>query len=419
MAIVPPEFEYSGEFPRRKMFARLSRIDQLGDGRRARVSYEFDAVDAALSPEGVTDAIQTPENTEPFALLRIVTTQNKFGSVTGIDAPQVGQWYHFSLAPRKEASGPIVFHAQLVAGGYNALSRGVLAEGEMLFSEEERRPPPQPLGASTTSTYAEAFQVSQKCGFPLAAVVTTNEIKSLISPLPAPAYIVVRDVGQASFCTIYNETNEAIFHYDAGWPLVFNGRTAPKKFELPFGKHPIILSHWDFDHLLSFYRFPMVRDCKWITPIQKLGPGAKKIASVLASKGNLLGWNGNSLISRYIEMYRCTGAPNDANGSGIAVILRLKSQKVALLVGDANYEQVPAKAGTKFDALAVTHHGALFEGYVPSPVHPGSKCVVSVGRANVYQHPKEEALRKHRKVRWNVQRTSGTLLYPRGDRKLS
>lgn len=418
MASIPSDYDYRGEFPRRRMFARLSRIDQLGDGPRARISYEFDAVDADLSIAAISDAIQTPEITKPFALLRIVTTPNRFRAVTGTELPRTGQWYRFQLAPREEASGPILFHAQLGEGGYNVLSRGVLAEGDMLFSDEEPASPPQPLGASTTSTYGEAIKVAEACDFPLNGIATAKAIRAILSRFQMASYIVVRDVGQASFCTAYDQKKSAIFHYDAGWPLVFNGRTAPKWFSLPHGKHPIILSHWDFDHLLSFYKFPQIRNSKWIVPIQKLGPGAKRIANILAAKGNLLGWNGKALKGPHIELYRCTGGPTDANGSGIAVKLDLKGKKVALLVGDANYSQVPIPTSIKFDGLAVTHHGALFEGRVPLPIRRGTKCAVSVGRGNVYQHPKSAALKKHERRGWVIQTTSGVRGYPRGNRIL-
>jgi hypothetical protein len=63
-------------FPRRGLYARVSRVDSLSTSLRRRASFEFDCIDAdyvdgagAQLLEGFGD-----EQTKPFALLRVVTT---------------------------------------------------------------------------------------------------------------------------------------------------------------------------------------------------------------------------------------------------------------------------------------------------------------------------------------------------------
>lgn len=192
---------------------------------------------------------------------------------------------------------------------------------------------------------------------------------------------------------------------------------APQSFPAPNPNVPVIISHWDFDHVSGFFRFPQLQRACWITPVQRLGPGAKKIAAALASRRLLLGWSGRRISWSWGELLKCGGLPTVVNHSGLALIVTLRSGKRGLLVGDANYDTINLPSSS-FDYLAVTHHGALFTGILPKPAGPNSLGVISVGRGNVYGHPKEASIAAHKGAHWLIEQTAGTRRLRRGDRIL-
>lgn len=416
MATIPIEFVFGAEFPTRNVIARVSRVEQIGEGRRARNSYEFDAIDASVGFEDLARAIAEPDIVAPFALLRIVTTPNRIARIIGLE-PTPGQWYALEIAPRKQATGPVVYHAQLGVDGYNVQSKGALGSGDFLLSERDPEPPFRPLGAAVNPGIETARALAKLCHFPARAVATQLEVSNLLDAIQKPTFVIVQDVGQASFCSLANFAREPVLYFDAGWPLIFNGRTAPPNFDLPRQYPPVILSHWDFDHLLCFYKFRM-RKNKWITPVQSLGPGARKIAELLANAGNLLGWPGGSCQLLWGDLCQCSGDPSDPNDSGLALQVELASGRKVLLVGDAGYNSLAFSTPPSPDFLVVTHHGAKFIGDVPIPTARKSRCVVSVGNGNVYRHPNAEAIRLHKRTGWSVDFTSGNWQQSRGSREL-
>ncbi|RUU28787.1 hypothetical protein EOD08_21185 [Mesorhizobium sp. M6A.T.Ca.TU.002.02.2.1] len=418
-------FDYHATIPDRRLIARVSRAEQVGDGVRARHSYEFDGFDADLPTEDYKRAFSDPTYVDPFTIIRVVTTKNRFETLFDI-SPEVGDWFELEIGPAKKPSiGPMAFHAQLKPNGYTEQSRGTLRQARFLFSDREPeggpRSPPRPLlslGAAVTVTPSYAQQLAIDCAFPASAVASKVQLRTLLTPIPRPHAVIVHDVGQANFISLVDNQGKPSLYYDAGWPIVFNGRTVPKQFPLPSSKVPIILSHWDFDHLAGFYQFPQLQTSQWVTPIQKFGPNARRIAGILAGKSKLLGWSGGAIAFRWGQAKQCTSPPNQMNDSGLALRVILSSGKQILLVGDAAYDHAGLPPGASFDFLVVTHHGANFVGTVPKSTSRSSRGVVSVGKGNVYKHPKDHALRRHKVRGWSLIPTFGKIGSPRGDRRL-
>jgi competence protein ComEC len=252
--------------------------------------------------------------------------------------------------------------------------------------------------------------------FPLTAIASRGQVVALLAQISKIEHLIVHDVGQANFVTLGKRKN-TVAHFDVGWPISFNGRTAPSVNSISANLAPIILSHWDFDHLLGFYRFPFTRDNIWLAPVQALGPGQARVAYQLADKKRLLGWSGGTLTVGQTTLFDCNG-PQDSNDSGLSLMVMLSSGKRVLLVGDASYSSVPVSGSDKFDFLVVTHHGAIFSGVVPRPARHRASGIISVGGGNVYKHPRDDAVLRHTTGGWTVSATATIYQPSRGDRIL-
>ncbi|ESZ10194.1 hypothetical protein [Mesorhizobium sp. L48C026A00] len=287
------EYVYGAEFPRRRLYARVARAEQIGSGRYSRHSYEFDAVDVEISSDGHFDALFDPDDRRHFALVRVVTTEGLFNRTFGV-APQPGFWFSLDIAPT--GKGPIAFHAQLTATGYSLLSRGTLQSATFLFSDDSLRGGPEggpdgdgggrgggldrealrqdqdevselseiaverfeyhrpgtakvgkeseiklalkSLGAAVSIDLDEARALAEECGFPQTALTQEGTIKSILASSPSPHTVSINDVGQASFATLLTEDKQPLVYFDVGWPVVFNGRTCPTKLSGAQSKRP-------------------------------------------------------------------------------------------------------------------------------------------------------------------------------------
>jgi beta-lactamase superfamily II metal-dependent hydrolase len=409
------DYIYDAECPRRILIGRIVRAERIGPHPYGRVSYEIDCIDGGVDASELENAINDHESFGPFAALRVLTTPNRFADLTGAE-PQEGDWLQLRIAPRDGIPRPIVFHSQLRFNGYSEQSRGSLFEAEVLFSDKETGPLPRSLGAAASSTTL-AHAVAAASAFPLTAIATRSDVMTLLNHISEVELLIVRDVGQGSFVTLVDQKKHALAHFDVGWPISFNGRTAPALHTISADSAPIILSHWDFDHLLAFYRFPHTRENQWLGPVQNLGPGQAKVAQHLATKKRLLGWSGGTLAVGAMVLFDCNG-PHASNDSGLALMVSLLNGKRCLLVGDAAYDSVPTFGSNSFDFLVVTHHGASFSGPVPLPANNSACGVISVGRGNVYKHPRDDAILRHTNGGWTVCMTAGTDQTARGDRIL-
>jgi beta-lactamase superfamily II metal-dependent hydrolase len=410
------DYVYDAEFPSRKLVGRVVRVERIGDPPYGRVSYEIDCIDGDVPSSKLVSALYENESLKLFAALRLLTTPHRLSDLIGVEF-QEGDWVQLNIAPRDGRPRPIVFHSQLRANGYTEQSRGSLFGADVLFSDKDTGLRPRSLGAAASSTTSAAVTVAAASTFPLTAIATRRQVVALLAQLSTVEHLIVHDVGQANFVTLVGEKNDALAHFDAGWPISFNGRTAPNVNSISANAAPIILSHWDFDHLLGFYRFPFTRDSIWLTPVQALGPGQARVACQLADKKRLLGWSGGTLTVGKTTLFDCNG-PQGSNDSGLSLEVVLSSGKRVLLVGDASYGSVPTSSSDRFDFLIVTHHGALFSGAVPRAAGRRASGVISVGEGNVYKHPRDEAVLRHTNGGWTVSATAAIYQPRRGDRIL-
>jgi competence protein ComEC len=421
------EFDLHDEFPDRAMVGRIYRTDTLGEGPRARTSVEFDALDERHLELGDNlRGLFLSDNVKPFGLVRVLTTISRFAQVIGRE-PVEGEWYRFQLLPRPVAMAKrftdklTAWHVQLTDRGYTQRSRGYIIGAEFLQRDGER--PLKSLGAAVPLTQTQRQAAIAAAQFPNFKPANNGIVATLLQSFGAVETVQVHDVGQANFLTMYDAADKPIVHFDAGWPIGFNGETAPKDPPLCH-KVPVILSHWDWDHLSGYYRFGDLQSVKWVTPVQYLGFGAGRVATRLDNKGLLHGYSGPVLNAGSLTLGVCNGPANNKNQTGLALRVALPPKatngagpRAVLLTGDADYDHVPATLrASPLHALLVTHHGANFEGSVPVGPAGSGRAIVSVGRGNRYKHPKAAALKLHNSANWRCQMTMYWAAIPRGPR---
>lgn len=410
-------YKYDAEFPERALVGKVVRVERIGPRPYGRVSYEIDCIDGNVSPSEVSGVLSETESFRSFAVLRVLTTPRRLVDLFGVEFRE-GDWLRLDVRPADGIHRPIVFHSQLRPNGYTEQSRGSLFEASFLFSDKDAGPPPRSLGAAASSAIATARSVASAVSFPAAAMGDQKQVADLLSKVSGVHCVNVRDVGQASFVSLLDEDGIPIVHFDVGWPISFNGKTAPVGKNIPGDSAPIILSHWDYDHLLGCYQFPFLCDNIWLAPVQSLGPGQARIASQLSDRKRLIGWSGGTVSVGGVTLLKCSGA-HDLNDTGFSLKVSLESGGRALLVGDASYNAVPLVVSDRFEILVVTHHGARFTGTVPTAARIGACGVISVGEGNVYRHPRFDAVREHLLAGWCVCATAGIYGAPRGDRLLA
>ncbi|NMN06722.1 MULTISPECIES: metallo-hydrolase/oxidoreductase [unclassified Novosphingobium] len=407
------------EFPRRALIAFVTRAERVGPRPYGRTSFEFDGIDVEVSDDDLERSIASPDVVEPFASVRAVTTERRFKKKFGF-VPQEGDWVELKIRPRFWDGETIAFHAQLTPDGYVQHSRGVLEDARLLFGRDEEPKAPQPVGASVAPLLQKATKVAQLCQFPSGAAGQLAKARNILQALAAVKDVQVRDVGQASFISFLDAKGKVLGHFDAGWPISYNAHTAPARAPAITGTAPVILSHWDWDHLHGYYRCKALQSVQWLTPVQVMGPGASKIATQLHAKSLLIGYSGAAVLTvGGATLLQCTG-PARLNDNGLSLALTLASQLTALLVGDAGYDALGSwPMGKTFDYLVVTHHGADFTGTVPTATLAANRGIISVGYKNIYKHPRTSATKQHRTAGWNLERTSRIGTIPRGDKVLS
>jgi beta-lactamase superfamily II metal-dependent hydrolase len=404
-------------FPERRLIAFVSRVERIGDSERARTSFEFDSIDEKVTDGNVSQTLQS-DDVSPFAQLRVLTTEHRF--VADFDRiPAVGDWYELEISPDKPPPGQPrlpTWHAQLSDAGYVSHSRGYLRFARYLLGGGE--PTPSDLGAASDPAIARARRVAKALEFP-SAVIKRKDIKSTLKAIEPPSRIVVHDVGQAAFVSFLNAAEQPVMYYDAGWPISYNRHTALKKKQILCNGAPLILSHWDWDHMHGYYRFPNIRLSTWIAPVQKVGPGSGRIIKALFAAKKIIGFKGDPINFKWGSIGLVKGKGGNNNQTGIAVRVELDCGRKALLVGDADYQNLPNPIkGKPVNFLVFTHHGAKFNGQAPTSIVDDRKSVISYGKRNTYKHPKRSAIQEHAKVGWKPLHTAATQSSKRGDRRM-
>lgn len=403
------------------LIARLVRSEPLtkeGLVRKKanRVSFEFDTIDARMTAEEALATIEDGVDRSRLALLKILTTEENFRLLSGAEEVRDGEWYSITLLPREKQSGPFAWASSLGDDGYEENVPLVVEDIQYLFSEGDS--PLAPVGAAVGSLRALAQAIAEACKFPKNAIGKRREAKILLGNMRAPHEIIVRDVGQASFCSALDEHGKELFHLDAGWPISYNKKTASSKPKLRVSDVPVILSHWDWDHLHGYHAIKGLAGGTWIAPVQRLGPGAKRVANTLAANNRLLGVCSTSVLGGPVRLVRCKGKAGNLNQTGLSVQTTLQSGKTVLYMGDADYDLVSPRMSALPDFIVATHHGAKFSGSVVSPHTGRGRCVVSVGKGNGYGHPSSAAIASHSSAGWFIEFTCQWGAVMRSDRYL-
>ncbi|ASJ60584.1 hypothetical protein SMB554_16140 [Sinorhizobium meliloti] len=402
------------------LVARLVRSEALINEQLVlpaanRVSFEFDTIDARMTAEEALATIADKGQRTRLAVLKVLTTAEHFRYLTDVGEVRDGQWYWITLLPRGKQPGPFAWASSLGDAGYGENVPLVLDEIRYLFSEGDS--PLSPVGAAVGNERALAQAIAEGCKFPASAIGKSSAAGILLSKITAPYEIIVRDVGQASFSSAVDRNGNELFHLDAGWPLSYNKKTVSLKPRLNVSDVPVILSHWDWDHLHGYHAIKGLAGA-WITPVQRLGPGAKLVANTLASTNRLLGVSSANVSAGAVQLGRCKGKAGNLNQTGLCVQTTLKSGKTILFMGDADYDLFRPRLSTLPDFIVATHHGAKFNGSVVSPHRGSGRCVVSVGKGNGYGHPSEAAVLSHSAAGWSMSFTCERNGMPRGTRYL-
>lgn len=415
--------EYFAIEPRpQRLLARVVDVAQLTDDKFGPYDVLFDALDESAVVDDVSQLPPSDKTIGLYSLIRLRSKPRHFLRILGLELPSPGAWFELELTPEKRDPALLCQQAQLTPRGYTGLVRTYLLSGEQVLRGDGDGPDreggfPRSLGAAVSHSASTRRALAISMTTMLQGRADRSTIATILAPMPNATTILVRDVGQGSFVTLMAGANQSIIHIDAGWPLPFNRSTEPRGFNWPAGSAPVLLSHWDFDHLLSFYRFPLMQARVWIVPAQPLGPGAARVAQILADNDRLLVWNGGPMAIPTGNIWQCGGPLSSSNDTGLAISVRLASGRTVLLPGDADYGQMGILGA--YDAILASHHGANFFGTPPRPTVRNARAAVSVGHGNKYKHPSQTAVDSYRALGWRVVATSGYPGTNRGDVQLA
>lgn len=190
-----------------------------------------------------------------------------------------------------------------------------------------------------------------------------KDAEQLLSNL---SHVNVYNVGQGNCIGLVDSENLPLLYFDVGGGFGANADTYPMNFKLCTTlQPPVILSHWDQDHIQSAVFDTTLLNSKWLVPFQKnIKPTAMKIANELIKKKNLICWGQN--FSRRIDLnnisiVKCTGNLNNKNHSGLALFVQQEDENLILLPGDAIYKKIPDISVENFTGIVASHHGAFGE----------------------------------------------------------
>jgi hypothetical protein len=261
--------------------------------------------------------------------------------------------------------------------------------------------------------------------------LSTQQLETELSNATADL-LAVYDVGQGNAnallsTTQLREPGLPTHYYDLGAGVYRNRHTTPYPLAFCFTQAPsIILSHWDADHWAGTYAvttnnaYPALR-CKWIAPLQVVGPLHIAFAHDVISKGGeffiyspLPGEIGNATLSPQRRIRFMRGNGRDRNGTGIVLTVEEPDNVPArswLLTGDCDYlhfvdklEPLPPVG------MVAPHHGADLDSKSPIPKPPSDvdykRLVYSYGPGNKHgsapvQHPTPQGVMLHNSADWD------------------
>lgn len=250
---------------------------------------------------------------------------------------------------------------------------------------------------------------------------TQEDVESflpLFDDVDPPSHVMVYNVGQGNFNAIVNRRNQPLLYFDVGGGCVAYKNTYPVGFSVcDCSNVPVVLSHWDMDHIISAFYHQRLLQSKWLVPKQhNLSIDAKRLANALQSKSNLTVWNNNLSVLDFqsISVIRCTGNFKNKNNSGLALLFKDLAEKSILLPGDASFNHIPGLQGFLISGLVASHHGSK-TGYKQIPVcNTLGMIAYSYGKGNSYPHPHPDTIKEYTRKNWIY-----TLNSPNGNIALS
>lgn len=243
-----------------------------------------------------------------------------------------------------------------------------------------------------------------------------NEIEGLIKA-KIPKYIenvLVYNVGQGNCNAITNYHCKPYIFYDFGGGAYQNTKTYPgnvlnqNEIEFDFSETPlIILSHWDWDHMVSILKSEHsdIKKSSWIVPKQQIGISHLKVAIELYNNNKLLVWPDNlpEIRISQLNIQKINGTDKNNSGLVLTVYLNNDLSQAVLLPADANYDLITMNSFAYY-GLVATHHGASSHNCLlnmPKTFSHFNKIAFSFGKNNTYNHPKRESLYEHALNGWS------------------
>ena len=240
-------------------------------------------------------------------------------------------------------------------------------------------------------------------------------IKEIENRIKTQSHVNVYNVGQGNCNAVVCEKNIPRLYYDVGGGFGPNKNTYPVEFRLCHThKPPVILSHWDLDHIQIAIYDPKILESKWLVPSHlTISVTAMKVALELITNKRLICWNDNLAAGKFNNnlIIKCTGNPNIKNDSGLTLLISNDGNEFIMLPGDASFEKIPYDPNIKYIGLVASHHGA--KSSVKNVPHAASSGIIaySFGDKNTYNHPFSEAITEYTKKGWKNSRytTNGNI----------
>lgn len=219
--------------------------------------------------------------------------------------------------------------------------------------------------------------------------------------------VAAYDVGQGNCQALIHENgHQPLMYVDLGGGVLFNASTFPTSHRgFCFSTEPlIVLSHWDWDHWSSAYRFPRSLDMEWLAPPIPQKPIQQTFAADLYTRGRLRIWDDSwpsEIKGGGVRIERCTGRTSNDSGLAVTLYSRSSSGRNCLFPGDADYRFIPSVANSeRFSALCMTHHGGRLHSVAYPLPKRGPAALLSAGPRNSYRHPLLSALAAHLRAGW-------------------
>ncbi len=389
----------------RRVYGFIESADIVPEGARNTrlINFVLDTVRADRFDDGSAQQ----RSLSNLAFVRVLTTERRLREFAGEStAIREGTWLELQL---KHCPGnPRAWVSDADAPYGNQVRTNVVSV--------------RPISKDSARSSALYAQLNAWCGREAEGECLHSVVNQ--EAFPTSVHVRVVDVGQAGYCALHRDQNEAspiIGYFDVGVPIPFNHRTLIRPFS-ECGRVPsdgfVVVSHWDFDHYgAAVTECPDLQRLRWYAPATTRGPRAARLVKNLGRRLTLL-HNPTISFATGCTLLRGCGAPSDLNASGYVMCIDGPSSSV-ILTGDVPYQALPEKALANLTGIVIPHHGSACFASPPTPSGIHAVAIASYGSGNCYKHPCERFLGKHVAGGWSLMRTAVTTGTGRGDRWLS